>query len=71
MLRDGIKGQYILLRGDTETRTDDTYATKDKGVQYMLNMLNRPAYNEPIIPQEYMVCFHIFEEEKHMNTKTQ
>ena len=60
--RYGIKGQDILLRCDKNIPADDADKTKDKLVTTTLNLLNKIFYNDLILVQEDIVCFHIVEE---------
>ena len=53
-----------LLTVDKKILEDGTDKTKYEVVTTELKFVNKTAYNDLILTQEYMVCFHIIEEAK-------
>ena len=65
----GIKVYNTLLTGDKKITADDADKIKDEEVTTELKLLNKKAYNELILSQEYMICFQITEEDKKKSNK--
>ena len=63
MARYVIRVYNVLIIGGWKILEDDADKTKVKVISE-LNLINKTAYNELILAQEYTVCFQIVEEAK-------
>ena len=69
MARAVIKGYDILLTIDMQILADNAAKTKYNVLTATQNILNKTSYKEPIILQEYTICFQITEESKTKENK--
>ena len=63
MERSEMKGYDVLLTGDNKILADDVYKANEKWV-YALKLLNKTAYNDPILAHKYAVCFKFLKKQR-------